>query len=54
MRIDGIDTGSVTWLSPPAVDLVRDHLDAARRAGHPVAVRSSPQVASLIPRTDEP
>jgi hypothetical protein len=54
MRIDGIDTGSVTWLSPPAVDLVRDHLDAARRAGHPVAVRSSPQVASLIPRMDEP
>jgi hypothetical protein len=54
MRIDGIDTGSVTWLSPPARDLVRDHLEAARRAGHPVAVRSSPQVASLIPRTDEP
>ena len=42
-RIDGIDAGSVTALSAPAVELVRDHLAAAERAGRPVAVRASPQ-----------
>jgi len=39
VRIDGIDTGSVTALSPPALDLVRDHLDAAARAGRQIARR---------------
>jgi hypothetical protein len=39
MRVDGIDAASATSLSRPALDLVRDHLDAAERAGRPVAVR---------------
>jgi anti-anti-sigma regulatory factor len=47
-RVDGIDTGSVTRLSAAAVDLVLDHLDAAERAGRPVAVRRSPAVQRLL------
>jgi hypothetical protein len=47
-RIDGIDAGSVTALSTPALDLVRDHLDAARRAGRPVALRLSPGTERLL------
>jgi len=39
VRIDGIDAGSVTTLSPPALDLVRDHLDAAFRSGRRVTLR---------------
>jgi hypothetical protein len=39
VRIDGLDAGSVTALSAPALDLVRDHLDAAAQAGRPVALR---------------
>jgi hypothetical protein len=39
MRVDGIDAGSATSLSQPALDLVLDHLDAAERAGRRVAVR---------------
>jgi hypothetical protein len=47
-RIDGIDARSVTSLSPSAVELVRNHLDAADRAGRTVAVSpSSP--ALLLP-----
>jgi hypothetical protein len=40
-RIDGIDAGSVTWLSTPALELVLDHLDAAERAGRTVRLRPS-------------
>jgi hypothetical protein len=47
-RIDGIDAGSVTALSTPALDLVVDHLDAARRAGRPVALRLSAGVERLL------
>jgi hypothetical protein len=47
-RIDGIDAGSATSLSPPAVELVLDHLDAAARAGRPVTVRSSPLLERLL------
>ena len=39
VRIDGIDAGSVTALSAPALDLVRDHLDAAARTGRHVVLR---------------
>jgi hypothetical protein len=39
VRIDGIDAGSVTSLSASALALVRDHLDAAERAGRQVALR---------------
>lgn len=46
-RIDVIDAGSVTSLSPSALDLLVDHLDAAERAGRPVAVHRNPQVERL-------
>ena len=48
MPVDVIDTGSVTRLSMPAVDLVLDHLAAGERAGRPVAVRRSPAVERLL------
>jgi hypothetical protein len=47
-RIDGLDARSVTDLSPPALALVRDHLDAAGYAGRPVALRLSPQAERLL------
>ena len=50
VRVDGIDAGSVTALSAPALDLVLDHLDAAERAGRPLAVRRSPLVERLLDR----
>ena len=40
-RIDGIDGGSVTTLSAPAAELVRDHLELARQAGRPVTLRGT-------------
>ena len=48
MPVDAIDAGSVTALSPPALDLVLDHLDAADRAGRAVRVRRSPSVERLV------
>jgi anti-anti-sigma regulatory factor len=47
-RVDGIDAGSVTSLSPSALELVLDHLEAAERSGRAVAVRPSPPVARLL------
>jgi hypothetical protein len=47
-RIDGIDAGSVTSLSAPALELVLDHLEAARLAGRPVLVRPSAPVERLL------
>jgi hypothetical protein len=37
--VDVIDTRSATRLSSFALDLLRDHLRAAERAGRPVALR---------------
>ncbi|WP_232797115.1 hypothetical protein [Blastococcus atacamensis] len=48
MPVEGIDAGSVTGLSAPALDLVLDHLDAAERAGRPIRVRRSPAVERLL------
>jgi hypothetical protein len=48
--VDGIDAGSVTALSPAALDLVLDHLDAAERAGRPIAVRRSPAIEAALRR----
>ncbi len=48
MPVDAIDAGSVTALSPPALDLVLDHLDVAERAGRAVPVRRSPPVEHLL------
>ena len=47
-RIDRIDAGSVTSLSPSGVALLRDHLEAARWAGRPVTVSSAPLVDRLL------
>ena len=52
VRVDGIDAGSVTSLSAPALDLVLDHLDAAERAGRAVVVRRSPLVERLLAGPD--
>ena len=51
MPVDGIDAGSVTGLSMPALDLVLDHLDAAARAGRDVRVRRSPVLERLLAGT---
>jgi hypothetical protein len=48
VRVDGIDAGSVTALSPSAVELLLDHLDVAERAGRRVALRRSPPVARAL------
>lgn len=48
MPVEAIDAGSVTALSPPALDLLLDHLDAAHRAGRVVHVRRSPSLARLL------
>ena len=48
MPVDVIETGSVTRLSTPALDLVLDHLDAGRRAGRLVLVRRSTVVDRLL------
>jgi ABC-type transporter Mla MlaB component len=47
-RIDRIDAGSVTALSPPGLALLRDHLEAARWAGRPVTVSCAPLVERLL------
>ena len=47
-RIDGIDAGSVTLLSTPALQLLLDHLDAAEQGGRPVVLHSSPPVERLL------
>lgn len=48
VRIDRIDAGSVTALSGPALELLREHLDAARASGRPVALVCSPPVEELL------
>ena len=48
MPVDGIDAGSVTRMSMPALDLVLEHLAVAERAGRPVRVRRSPTVEQLL------
>lgn len=48
VRVEGIDAGSVTCLSGPALDLVLDHLDAAGGAGRPVTLSGSPEVHRML------
>ncbi|WP_448627642.1 hypothetical protein [Geodermatophilus sp. URMC 64] len=50
-RIDCIDAGSVISLSPPARELLREHLEAAERAGRPVTIRRSPAVDRALAGT---
>jgi hypothetical protein len=47
-RIDGIDAGSVTALCGSGLELLLDHVQAAQRAGRPVAVRASPLCGRLL------
>ncbi|MGY1802415.1 hypothetical protein ACI78T_03940 [Blastococcus sp. SYSU D00922] len=47
-RVDGIDAGSVTSLSPRAVELLQDHLEAAGRAGRAVNLRRAAEVERLF------
>ena len=47
-RIDRIDAGSVTALSPPGLALLREHLAAAQWAGRPVTVVVGPVVERLL------
>jgi len=46
--VDGIDAGSVTAMSAPALDLLLDHLGAAERSGRAVVVRRSSAVGMLL------
>ena len=48
VRVAAIDAGSVTSLSGPGLDLLRDTLAAAERAGRVVALRPSPAVRRLL------
>jgi anti-anti-sigma regulatory factor len=47
-RVDGIDAGSVTALSPAGLELLRDHLDAARWSGRTLVLRPAPEVERLL------
>ncbi|MGY1594059.1 hypothetical protein ACI79D_18945 [Geodermatophilus sp. SYSU D00708] len=51
VRVAAIDAGSVTSLSGPGLDLLRDTLAAAERAGRAVALRHSPAVRRLLAET---
>ena len=46
-RVDVIDAGSVTHLSPSALELLIDHLDAAELAGRPVTVHATRELDHL-------
>lgn len=48
VRVAAIDPGSVTSLSPSALELLLDHLDVAERAGRRVAVRPSAPVERML------
>ena len=54
VRVDIIEAGSVTSLSPSALDLVLAHLDHAERAGRTVVVRRSPADRGHSPTADDP
>ncbi len=47
-RIDRIDAGSVTSLSPGAIALLHQHLESARWAARTVAVTAPPLVERLL------
>ena len=46
--VDVIDAGSVTSLCGTALELLRDHLDAAAAAGRAVELRRSPLLDGLL------
>ena len=50
-RVEGIDAGSVTALSEPALELLLDHLDAAALAGRAVTLRRSAPVERSLSRS---
>jgi anti-anti-sigma regulatory factor len=47
-RVAGIDAGSVTSLSAAGLELLRDHLDEARRSGRALVLRPAPAVERLL------
>jgi ABC-type transporter Mla MlaB component len=47
-RIDRVDAGSVTSLSPAGVELLHEHLEAARWAGRSVTLSCAPLVERLL------
>ncbi len=47
-RIDRIDAGSVTALSQSGLDLLREHLEVARRSGRSVGLSGAPLVERLL------
>jgi hypothetical protein len=47
-RVDRIDAGSVTALSGPGLELLREHLAAGELSGRPVPVWPSAVVAELL------
>jgi anti-anti-sigma regulatory factor len=47
-RVDVIDAGSVTSLSAPGVELLREHLETAEQAGREVPLRRSPVVERAL------
>jgi anti-anti-sigma regulatory factor len=47
-RVDCIDAGSVTALSAAGMQLLRDHLDAARWSGRTVVLRPASAVERLL------
>jgi ABC-type transporter Mla MlaB component len=51
-RIDRVEAGSVTAMSPSGLALLREHLAAARWAGRPVTVVVGPIVEHLL--ADDP
>lgn len=56
VRIDAIDAGSVTALSPAGRELLRDHVDLAARAGRRLPLRRSPGLDRALadPADDRP
>ena len=48
VRVDRVDAGSVTALSPSGRELLADTLGAAELAGRPVALRPSPVVRAAL------
>ena len=48
VRVDRVDAGSVTALSPSGRELLAGSLEAAELAGRPVALRPSPVVRAAL------
>ncbi|MGY1839456.1 MULTISPECIES: hypothetical protein [unclassified Modestobacter] len=54
VRVDAIDVGSVTALSPSGLELLLDHLAVAELAGRRVRLRGSPPVDRALTAAGDP